>query len=205
MIRGTHALTYCCEDISEIENYELAVNDAEHVWCCHHRAEILPCGRYTVAQLQKHGLYWNRPASELIFLRHDEHSRLHGYHPIEGMREAQRRAMLGRKNPNAIAAMRKATLGCVRSEETRRKISESKKGQRPWLGKHHSEETRMKISETMKRLGCGIGNKNAVGSKGHNGLKWITDGTSEKTIPLGAEPPMGWRFGRLRRAKKCSP
>lgn len=205
MIRGTHASAYCCESISKIENYELAVKDTEHVWCCHHRAEILPCGIYSVDQLQKYGLYWNRPASELIFLKHDEHSRLHGNHPIEGVREVQRRSMLGRKNPNAVSAMRKANLGCVRSDETRRKISESKKGQRPLLGKHLSEETRVKISETRKRLGCGVGNKYAFGNKGHTGLKWITDGISEKTIPLGTEPPIGWRFGRLGRAKKCSP
>lgn len=68
---------YCSEDLSRIENYDKAVNDKEHMWHCHHRAELLPCGRYTVAQLQKHRLYWNRPASELIFLRHGEHKKLH--------------------------------------------------------------------------------------------------------------------------------
>ena len=68
---------YCSEDISRIENYDEAVNDQEHMWHCHHRAESLPCGRYTAAQLQKHGLYWHRPASELIFLRHDVHTSLH--------------------------------------------------------------------------------------------------------------------------------
>lgn len=68
---------YCSEPLSHIENYDKAVADDEHVWVCHHRAEVLPCGRYTVAQLQKHGLYWHRPASELIFLRRDVHTRLH--------------------------------------------------------------------------------------------------------------------------------
>ena len=37
------------------------------------------------------------------------------------------------------------------SEETRKKLSESHKGQTPWnKGKHHSEETKKKISEAQK-------------------------------------------------------
>lgn len=180
MIRGTHAETYCCEDISEIENYELAVNDTEHVWCCHHRLEISNGEVVSMEELINRGLYWNRPASELIFLRHDEHSRLHGNHPTDGRREAQRRAMLGRKNPNAIAAMRKATLGCVRSEETRRKISESKKGQRPWLGKHHSEEAKRKMAESRR------------------GKKWFNNG---EIAVQATTCPDGFVAGRLKRKK----
>lgn len=61
-------------------------------------------------------------------------------------------------------------------------------------GKHHSEETKRKISLAHK--GKGLGNKHAVGSKGHTGLKWITDGIIEKTLPIGETPPPGFRFGR---------
>lgn len=68
---------YCSEPLENIENYEKAIADTEHVWDCHHRAEILPCGVYTRQQLVKAGMYWNRPASELIFLLHGEHRRLH--------------------------------------------------------------------------------------------------------------------------------
>lgn len=91
---------YCSEDISHIENYDKAVNDKEHLWDCHHRAEILPCGRYSRESLIKVGLYWNRPASELIFLRHDAHMRLH---------HTGNEYCLGRKL----------------SDETKRKMSES--------------------------------------------------------------------------------
>lgn len=38
----------------------------------------------------------------------------------------------------------------VVSEETRRKLSESKIGNTNWLGKHHSEETKRKMSESAK-------------------------------------------------------
>lgn len=68
---------YCSEPLENIENYDKAIADGEHVWECHHKAEILPCGRYSQEDLKKVGLYYNRPASELIFLRHDEHRRLH--------------------------------------------------------------------------------------------------------------------------------
>ena len=75
---------YCSEDISRIENYDKAVNDKEHMWECHHRAEILPCGRYSQEELKKVGMFWHRPASELIFLRHDEHKSLHATGHIVG-------------------------------------------------------------------------------------------------------------------------
>lgn len=68
---------YCSEPIENIENYEQAMNDPNHMWDCHHRAEVLPCGIYSSEALKRVGMYWNRPASELIFLRHDEHRRLH--------------------------------------------------------------------------------------------------------------------------------
>lgn len=102
---------YCSEPIENIENYDKAVADTEHIWHCHHRGEILPCGRYTAAQLKKHGLYWNRPASELIFLRHDEHHRLH--HIGKTHSDETRRKMSD------------SHMGRSRSEETKRKISKS--------------------------------------------------------------------------------
>ena len=68
---------YCSEDLSRIENYDTAMNDKEQMWHCHHRAEILPCGRYSIKELKAVGLYWHRPACELIFLRHDVHISLH--------------------------------------------------------------------------------------------------------------------------------
>ena len=65
---------YCSEDISLIENYYEAINSDE-VWDCHHRLEIEL--NKTPKELQKLNLYYNRPAKELIFLTHSEHSRLH--------------------------------------------------------------------------------------------------------------------------------
>lgn len=77
MINEEYAKTYCCEDLSLIENYELAINDNTQTWECHHRREILPCGRFSRDDLKKFGLYYNRPAAELIFLTQTAHRQLH--------------------------------------------------------------------------------------------------------------------------------
>ena len=77
MINEYYAKKFCCEDISLIENYDIAVADTTQTWDCHHRGEILPCGRFSIADLKKFGLYYKRPASELIFLTKAEHIRLH--------------------------------------------------------------------------------------------------------------------------------
>ena len=94
MINEKAATKYCCEDLSLIENYELAVNDSTHTWDCHHRGEILPCGRFSIDDLKKFGLYFNRPAAELIFLTHSEHRRLHAKGVLKGpMSEATKKAI----------------------------------------------------------------------------------------------------------------
>ena len=47
-------------------------------------------------------------------------------------------------------AISKAKKGKKLSEETKKKLSEAKKGNKYFLGKHHSEEAKKKISTTMK-------------------------------------------------------
>lgn len=123
MISEKQVRRYCYE-IERIENYEEAVNDKDHKWDCHHRVEtIMNCGH---KELKEVGAYYDRPAHDLIFLRSEEHLRLH---------------KSGNKN----------FLGKKHSEETKRKMSEAMKGERsPWLGKHLSEETRRKMSEVHK-------------------------------------------------------
>lgn len=65
---------YCKEDLSLIENYDKAISD-NNVWEIHHRLETeLNLSR---KDLQDRNLYFNRPASELIFLTHSEHRKIH--------------------------------------------------------------------------------------------------------------------------------
>lgn len=77
MINEYCANAYCCEDPSLIENYDKAIADTTQMWECHHRGEVLPCGRFSIDDLKKFGLYFNRPAAELIFLTPSAHRQLH--------------------------------------------------------------------------------------------------------------------------------
>lgn len=70
---------FCSEDPSLIENYEAAVNDKRTRWHCHHRYEISVDGKevLTKDELIAKGLYYSRPASELIFLKPTDHIKMH--------------------------------------------------------------------------------------------------------------------------------
>ena len=73
MINEYFVKTYCKDDISLIENYDKAIADKDQIWECHHRRELETSRK----QLIKIGEYYNRPASELIFLTKAEHNSLH--------------------------------------------------------------------------------------------------------------------------------
>ena len=79
MINEYCAKSYCSEDISLIENYHEAIADQTKMWDVHHRRECDSEGRtlFTGKQLIDMGLYFNRPASELIFVTRSMHSKLH--------------------------------------------------------------------------------------------------------------------------------
>lgn len=72
------------EDFECIENFNNAYRDNFKGWIIHHRAETYKAnGDYkdntSSASLMKSNRYYNRPAEELIFLRADEHMKLHQY------------------------------------------------------------------------------------------------------------------------------
>lgn len=67
--------SFCSEDITLIENYDLAYADKNKSWDCHHRLET-DLG-LTAKELKEQNLYFHRPASELIFLTHEDHTTLH--------------------------------------------------------------------------------------------------------------------------------
>lgn len=117
MINKYNASLFCKEDISLIENYEIAVS-SKTIYDCHHRREI--DDNLSRTELIKLGLYYNRPASELVFIEHGEHQKLHNN---------------GKRHPN---------YGKHLSAETRIKISNSHKG------KIVSSDTRRKISESRQ-------------------------------------------------------
>ncbi len=68
-------IDYCCEDISLIENYYKAIADKTQIWICHHRLETeLDLSKQELIEM---GLYFYRPASELILVTKSEHNSLH--------------------------------------------------------------------------------------------------------------------------------
>lgn len=79
MINEKCAKSYCSEDISLIENYNQAISDDQKMWDIHHRRESDSEGRtlFTGKQLIESGLYFKRPASELIFVTRSMHWKLH--------------------------------------------------------------------------------------------------------------------------------
>ena len=133
MINEYYAKNFCCDDISLIENYELAIADTTQTWDCHHRGEVLPCGRFSRADLKKFGLYYKRPASELIFLTKSEHMSLHK--KGVSLSEATKKAISDAKKGVPIGPM---------SEATKKAISDAKKGVLL------SEATKKAISDAMK-------------------------------------------------------
>ena len=141
MICNRTVKKFCNGDISQIENYDKAVTDIEHTWHCHHRMEIGKNGEIILKKdLISHGLYYNRPPEELIFLTKSEHRRIHrkGMTLSESHKRKISEANKGKKLPPI-------------SEETRKKLSEAKKGDKhPLFGKHHSEEAKRKMSEANK-------------------------------------------------------
>ena len=109
MINETQVRRYCREDLSLIENYEEAVKSKEP-YHCHHRYELNDGIVLSVNDLKNMGLYYKRPASELIFLKRIDHKHLHtigSAHPFYGKycsektKEKIRKSTSGEKNHHA--------------------------------------------------------------------------------------------------------
>lgn len=146
MINEYYAKKYCKDDISKIENYELALNDKTQTWDLHHRRETI----FSRKDLIEIGEYYNRPAIELIFLTPKEHNCLHknGKHHSKETRKKMSKTRKGKKfNEEHKRKMSKAHKGIALSEEHKRKISESKTGKKR---EPFSEETKLKISQAIK-------------------------------------------------------
>lgn len=129
-----------CKDYTKIENYEEAVKDTTQTWHCHHiLGEIL-----SRQQLKDHDFYYDVPPCMLKFVTGAEHKSLH--------MKGENNPLFG-KHPSEETKkkMSEAKKGRTFTAEHRRKLSEAKKGENhPLFGHHHSEESRRKISEAKK-------------------------------------------------------
>lgn len=135
MISIQHAKEYC-RDFTKIENYEKAIADSTK-WDCHHRLEthkykdrsrkrwIEREENIPAKMLITFGVYYDRPAEELIFLSHSDHRSLHikGKHISEDHKRKISEAQKGK--PSHVK-------GYHWSEEQRKRASEAHKGQSAW-------------------------------------------------------------------------
>ena len=107
--------SYCSEPLELVENYMAAKADDFEGWCMHHRREIKLDGtRVSIQELKDQGLYFHRPASELVFMKVCEHSTLH--HKDKVISEETRKKLS------------EALKGKRHSADTLRKMSMSLKG-----------------------------------------------------------------------------
>ena len=178
-----HTFERYCKDYENIENYEAAKKDNFKCWHCHHRLETHNSdGERRLVDISKKelialGMYYDRPAEELIFLTVKEHNAFKkGRRHSEETKNKLRTANIGEKNPmygkhiseehkkklsevnkgNAYAKGRPAwNKDKKMSEEFCRKNSESHKGiqageNHPMYGKKHSDAAKKKMSEAKK-------------------------------------------------------
>ena len=197
-----HGFEKYCKDYEKIENYEKAKKDDFKGWECHHRLETYtPEGERRIIDITKKelialGMYYHRPAEELIFLTIKEH---HEYRKGKRHTEEARRKMSEARKGKHLSEEHKKKIGEAQkgkklSAETRRKLAESAKG------KKMSEEARRKMSESAK------GNKNHLGKKHtdetrnkmsivRKGMRWYNNG---KINIRAKECPDGFVPGQLR-------
>ena len=143
---------YCREDISLIENYDKAVSDKTQYWHCHHRLEIQGDKVYSSKELKKMGLYFHRPACELIFLTCSEHSKLHGKHRYDGWNEKISKSNMGHEvtieTRIKMGKTRRERFAKMSPEERKIKMGHNK-GKTPWnKGKNYKKSIKITIEST---------------------------------------------------------
>lgn len=159
MICERNVKIFCCEDISLIENYDKAIKD-DAVWVTHHRLEThnsdgeLRSTFISSGELKALGMYYKRPASELVLMLKSDHTILHfkgkefSNEHKEKLSNAKKGYIPWNKGKKASAEARKrmseSAKGKKLSEETKRKMSDAHKG------KKFSEEHRANIGKAVK-------------------------------------------------------
>lgn len=122
------AKKYCKDDVTLIENYDKMMQDTTQVWCCHHRGEVLPCGKFSVDDLKNFGLYWSRPASEFIFMTLSDHTKLHAVNMSDEHKQKISKAKTGKHHSEAAKLkMSESKTGVPKSEEHKKNISKALK------------------------------------------------------------------------------
>lgn len=206
-----------CKDFTHIENYDKAIADNTQIWECHHRLEthnsdgIKRLVQITPKELRALGMYFNRPADELIFLTCEQHLSLH--HKGSKMTEEQKKklseATMGREPWNKLTPWELYTKyaiyllhynrervyvawnkGIPHTEEAKKKMSESQKLRKGHKEYMQTEEYKKAVSEGQKRRYANGGKP----SPGSTGMYWFNNGVENI---CAFECPEGFVKGRL--------
>ena len=173
---------FCSEPLDKIEHYEEALAEDFVGWCIHHRREIQQDGtRVSAQELKDNGLYFGRPASELVFMRNGEHTTLHWFG--KSMPEEVKNKISQTRLQRIANGEIKMDISYLHTPEVRAKISIATKKRladkknHPMYGKHQSEESRQKNSLAQR------------------GKHWWNDGFSCKRAKECPGPE--WKPGRI--------
>lgn len=188
MINTEGVNLYCNGDITLIENYYEAINDPNETWICHHKLEIeLQLFSY---ELIKKNLYFNRPPEELMFIKRNDHMKLHAskhnsfknkHHTQESKNKINNTKL---KNGTWPSGEKNPMYKHVWTEEQRKHASEAaNKRDNTNIGKYErTPEINNKMSKSLK--GKMAGEKNPMyGIRGKDnpnyGLHWYNNGKIE--------------------------
>lgn len=116
-----------CKNIENVENYEKALADNFVGWCLHHRLQTWTSDgerrlvNISADELKSLGMYYNRPAEELLFMRVEDHISLH-QKGKQGEFKGRHHSVKTKKR------LSKARRGMTFSKEWCDKLSEAHKG-----------------------------------------------------------------------------
>lgn len=195
MIELNNVKQYCSENPILIENYEQATSDKNTTWHCHHRLETdLKTSRQ---DLIDKGLYYNRPASELIFLTRSEHVSIHNKAiptfsrlTSEEMNkycneQSVRMKQLYKDHPEIGKKISAKLTGIKRTPEQLQHYKDS-----------YTDERRQNISKVTIET-----NRKHTGEKAYvYNRKWISNGVEEKLVSKSEILLFlnkGYKLGRL--------
>ena len=156
-----------CKDYENIENYKAAKKDNFKGWECHHRLETHTSdGKrrevdITADELKALDMYYNRPASELIFLTRSEH---------HAFKKGENNPFYGKKH----------------SEESKQKMAKAGKKN---IGKHWYTDGKIEIYDFNCPNGFADGRLN--NSNKNIGKHWFTNDTDNYfglECPYGYHP-----------------
>lgn len=136
------------------------------------------------------------------------------------MREDFSKKLSAWRTAHPLSGNKNGMYGRHHTEESKKKMSNNKKGQRTWLGKHHTEETKKKISCTQKGKKLPEEQKNKIKaalarpdvkarisasiSKALKGHFWVTNGKTNHFLSKGSTIPDGFHIGRTISTKSTS-